>query len=153
MHITERITGKKLDVTVELVLKSDYGNITKAKFFFNWATEKQFIVFKLRIVQNKDILALVSINNIPAEKRMEIRLLAVSKVNRGKTKRYERITGTMIGYVCREAVKRYGSDACVSLIPKTELKRHYILAYGMKDAGWQIFLEGMPLLKMINEFI
>ena len=71
----------------------------------------------------------------------------------GKKQAYDRITGTMIAFACREAVKLYEINACVSLIPKTELKRHYLSIYGMSDAGRQLFLEGTSLLNLINKYL
>jgi len=42
--------------------------------------------------------------------------------------------------------------ACVSLIPKTRLKQYYIGKYGMKDAGWQLLLDGKELLQLIKKY-
>ena len=97
-------------------------------------------------------MGLISVTNEKKERRIEIRLLTVSIENSGKNKQYERITGTLIGYVCREAIKHYGKLGCVSLVPKTKLKKHYISQYGMMDAGKQVFLEGFPLLKISNNY-
>lgn len=113
---------------------------------------KKYQVYKLRRSDNEVILGLISLEIIDNEKRIEIKLLAVSVENRGSGKEYDRIAGTLIGYTYREAVKRYAVNACVSLLPKTELKPHYIAKYGMIDAGKQIFLEGVPLLKTVNNY-
>jgi hypothetical protein len=152
MFIIERTTGKKHKVIVEPVINEDYKAITKSNYFFDWKTEKKYNVYKLRRRDNDTILGLMSFINYIEEKRIEIKLLAVSKDNRGINKHYERIAGTLIGFACREALKHYGIEACVSLVPKTELKEHYITKYEMLDAGKQIFLEGLPLLKMLNNY-
>lgn len=39
------------------------------------------------------------------------------------------------------------------LIPKTELKKHYIQKYKMFDAGKSLYLEDEPLLAMIKEYL
>lgn len=152
VYIIERITNKKHPVIIEPVANEDYKKITKKKYFFNWKTEKKYDVYKLRRDDNDIILGLISVTNEKKEKRIEIKLLSVSIENRGKNKQYERITGTLIGYVCREALKHYGIDGCVSLVPKTKLKKHYINRYGMMDAGKQIFLTGLSLLKIVNNY-
>lgn len=151
MFIVERLTGKKYTVVVEPVINEDYKIITKKRYFFDWKTEKKYTVYKLRRKDNNIILGLMSCIHYAEEQRIEIKLLAVSIDNR-KGKGYDRIAGTLIGFACREAIKCYGIDGCVSLVPKTELKIHYIEKYGMLDAGYQVFLEGVSLLKNLNNY-
>ncbi len=91
--------------------------------------------------------------DIPAEYRMEIKLLASARENVGDGKEYEGIAGCLIGFACRESVKRYGDLACVSLMPKTELQEHYRRKYGMIDAGHQLCVEGLSLIKLINKYL
>ena len=153
MYITERHSGRKHKVVIEPVTDKDYRVILKSRFFFNWKTEKTGKVYKLRCTDSNTILGLISLKNWTEEKRIEIKLLSVSVENRGRSKQCERITGTLIAYACRNAVKYFGKQACVSLVPKTDLRQHYMKKYGMQDAGWQIFLEGLSLLKILNEYI
>lgn len=152
MFIIEQETGEKHKVVIEPVINEDYKRITKPTYFFNWKTEKKHTVYKLRRVDSDVILGLISWVHDSKETRIEIKLLAVSIENRGKGKQYDRIAGTLIAYVCREAIKQYGIMGCVSLVPKTELKQYYITQYGMENAGYQIFLTGTPLLKMVNNY-
>ncbi len=152
MYITEKSTGKEHKVIIELVSNDDFKSITKRKFYFDWKTEKKIGIYKLRKHDDNQILGLMSFLNYQSEQRIEIKLLAVSKENRGRNKEYERIAGTLIGYCCKETVKRYGIEGCVSLIPKTELKEHYIIKYNMIDAGYQVFLEGVSLLNCLNKY-
>ena len=152
MFIKERSNKKEYEVVIEPVDDSDYKAITKKRYFFNWKTEKENDVFKLRMVGSKDILGLVSILCVSKEERIKINLLAVSKENRGKKKQYERICGCLIAFVSREAVKLYGVNACVSLIPKTKLKEHYITQYGMEDAGKSVYLAGIPIQTILNNY-
>jgi hypothetical protein len=152
MHIRHQESQGNRIVLVELVTAEDYKTITKARFFFNWKTEKKYLVYKLRIVGEKAILGLMSIQHFQAEKRIEIKLLAVSKENRGKHKVYEGIAGNLIAYACREAVNLHAEKGCVSLIPKDEIRNHYMKKYGMEDAGWQIFLEGLSLFRMLKKY-
>jgi hypothetical protein len=106
----------------------------------------------LTLAGSNDILGLMSLIHYEEEKRFAINLLAVSKENRGKQKTYEHIAGNLIAYACREALRLYALDGCVSLVPKTELKNHYIKKYGMLDASWQLFLEGRSLLNLLNMY-
>ena len=71
----------------------------------------------------------------PEEKRIEIKLLASSVENIGKEKIYEGIADCLIAFACRSGVEKYGVDACISLVPKTELIRHYTEKYHMQHAG------------------
>jgi hypothetical protein len=81
-------------------------------------------------------LGAVGLVDWPEEKRIEIKLLAVSAGNIGKQRSYDGIAGCLIAYACRLAVAKYESEACVSLVPKTELVRHYMEKYYMAHAGW-----------------
>jgi hypothetical protein len=83
---------------------------------------------------------------------MEITLLASSIDNQGKTKKYGRIAGCLIAFACRLAKALYGDDACISLIPKTALIKHYMQKYYMLYAGCQLYLEGVLLNKLLNEY-
>ncbi|MEO4004329.1 N-acetyltransferase [Flavobacterium sp. CAU 1735] len=141
------------EISIERVTDQDYKKITKARFFFNWKTERQNCVYKLRILESEVILGLISLTHYPEESRIEINLLAVSKENRGKEKQYDDIAGNLIGFACKEAVNHYAEIACVSLIPKTKLKKHYITKYGMEDAGKHICLEGLALFRIIEKYI
>jgi hypothetical protein len=78
--------------------------------------------------------------------------LACSIENKGRFKQYDRIVGCLIAYACRLSVSRYLEDACVSLIPKTELINHYKQKYHMTYGGWQLYLEFGALNKLIKEY-
>lgn len=152
MEITHVTTGVKVPIRIELLLAKDYKLITKRRYWFDWNTERRNLVYKLRLTTTDDILGLISLIRIDEEKRLEINLLAVSIDNRGKNKIYEDIAGSLVAYACREALKLYADEACVSMIPKTKLREHYIKKYGMLDAGWQLFLEGRALFKLIKKY-
>jgi hypothetical protein len=141
----------KKGIQIELVTDEDYKIIAKAKYFFDWKKEKGKWVYKLRLNDSEEILGLMSLENFEIEDRLQINLLAVSKENRGLKKIYDGIAENLMVFACREAVKLYAENACVSLIPKTELKIHYIQKYGMIDAGRQVFLEGITLYKLLDK--
>ena len=109
-------------------------------------------VYKLLIAEDS-ILGVMGITDTPEEKRIEIKLLASSVENQGKNKIYEGIAGCLMAYACRIAKIKYGFLACVSLVPKTSLKAHYINKYDMVDAGWQLYLEGEQLDNIIVKYL
>jgi len=76
---------------------------------------------------------LVSIIDFPKEFRLEMHLLCVSHENMGKGKRFEGIAGCLIAFVAGIAIEKYFDQACISLLPKTELRSHYKNKYGMLD--------------------
>jgi len=150
MNVIELIINKRHKVDVELIEKHELKLIQKSVFFFDWNKEQDNEVYKL--ILNDEILGLMSCVDYETESRIEIKLLSVSKENRGKNKRYDRIAGTLIGYACRESIKRYAEFGGVSLLPKTRLKQHYIEKYGMLTAGKHVLLQGESLLRILNEY-
>lgn len=150
MYVIEQRRSLRHPVTVKRLDDNDYKGLTKRLFYFDWKTEKSNDVYKL-ILQD-EILGLMPCLHHRNEERIEIVLLAVSKENRGRNKKYDRIAGNLIAFACKEVMKHHGIDGCVSLVPKTQLKQHYSECYGMIDAGRQLFLEGPSLLKLLNEY-
>jgi hypothetical protein len=151
MVIIERANGKEHKVKIEPLADKDYGKITKSRCFFDWRTEKENQVFKITFEGSDGILGLISLIE-HTDKRVQINLLAVSKENRGKKKIYEGIAGNLIAWACREAVKQFGEDACVSLISKTKLVKYYMKEYGMIKAGQSLFLSDEPLLIILEKY-
>jgi len=152
MYVTEIQTGLKHEVSILEAEDKDYKILTKSRFFFNWKDQKtSSTVYKL-VKKDDNILGAMALLYIPQENRIEISLLAVSKENKGTGKIYENIAGCLIAYACEQALFSYGELACISLIPKTELKSYYMSKYGMLDAGWQLFVEGKYLLSLIQKY-
>lgn len=145
-------TGEPKNIVVEQLEDSDFKNITKSRYHFNWEEQKANDVFKLRLIESDEILGLMSLKVHRDEMRIEIVLIACSIENMGKNKIYDRIAGNLIAFACREAIKLFGADACVSLLPKTELKKYYISQYGMLDAGRQIYVESNSLFNLLKEY-
>lgn len=153
VHVVEVQTGKKHEAEVLEVDKGDYKILTAKVFFFQWKKEKEpSITYKL-VIQNEQILGAISLIRFDDEYRIEIKLLGVATENKGKHKKYDRVAGCLIAFAAAHALTLYGELACVSLIPKTELKQHYIHKYGMIDAGWQLYLEGKFLLQTIKTYL
>lgn len=154
MDIREVATGIKKKVIIREAKTEDFKLLVKKRFSFVWKTFKNTsTVYKLQLEGDDDILGAMGLIDWPDEKRIEIKLLASSAENIGKGKIYEGIAGCLIAFTCRLAVAKYGAEACVSLVPKTELVSHYMQKYYMQHAGWQLFLEGKELNKLLKEYL
>jgi hypothetical protein len=134
------------------VIPLDYQEISKSRFWFNWNEEILNEVYKLRIKETKDILGLISLESIQRESRIEIRLLAVSRENRGENKKFDHIAGNLIAFACIRATTLFGEWACVSLTPKTLLINHYMKKYKMLQAGRSLFVDGLELIELIKRY-
>ena len=154
MVVIEVATGRKLTTSISPLEDADFKLITKKKYFFDWRKEKGVAdLFKLTLQGESEILGLLAIIDFPREFRMQIHLLCVSRENQGKAKKYEGIAGTLIAFAARTAISKYFEQACISLLPKTELRTHYKSKYGMMDGGPQLFLEGARLHAIIKKYL
>ena len=154
MYIIEQITAEQRPAHILPTANDDFKKLTSTRYSFNWKKlKKENVIYKLTLKDNGDILGLMALHDYPAEERIEIKLLAVSVENIGKNKKYERIAGCMIAFAGRNALLKFKNDPVLSLVPKTELRRHYSNKYGMIDAGWQLYLEGKALLNVVNEYL
>ena len=127
--------------------------MTKKRFAFSWKDlDTTLDIYVLQIEDENDILGVMGLIYFPEEARIEIKLIANAKEHIGKNKGYDRIAGCLIAFAVRLAVSLYGPEACLSLVPKTELKHYYIKKYNMKDGGWQLYLDEHLLQYIINTY-
>jgi hypothetical protein len=152
MNIVEVLTGNICPIEVLPVTNTDFTSISKARYFFDWKEEKKVEVYKLVLKGQKDILGLVSIERIPSEWRIHIRLLTVSLENKGKEKQFDKITGNLIAYVAKIALLDFGQMACVSLRPKSSIAKHYMTKYNMNMTGMTLSLEVPEIVNLINKY-
>ena len=150
MNIKEVSSGTNYDIEIIPVKSDDYKKISKNRFFFDWKVERVYEVYKLRIVGSNEILGLISIQRIPDEWRVHIRLLTVSKENKGKGKQYEKIAANLIAFAAKIAVSEFAEYACISLRPKSQIAQHYINKYNMNLTGLTLSLEVPEILDLIN---
>ncbi len=150
MNIVEVLTGITYQIDILPVDESDYKLLKKDRYFFSWKEEKYQEVYKLVIKGQEDILGLVSIERIPSEWRIHIRLITVSIENKGNEKVYERIAGNLITHVAKISVEEFGEKACVSLKPKSAIAQHYIKKYKMNVTGMTLSMEVPEILDLIN---
>ena len=134
MKIIERATGRTYKGKIEKLNLNDVKKLkNNDQFVFDWSKEARNEVYKLRIKGEDEILGLVSIINIPGEKRIHINLLEASKRNVGREKLFLNIAGILMAYIGRLAfTKRY--NGFVSLQPKSALAEVY-LKYGFRKVG------------------
>lgn len=150
MKIIEASTGKKYPVEILPVESDDFKMLLKSRYYFDWEIERNKEVYKLQILGTSNILGLVSIERIPDEWRIHIRLITVSKENRGSQKKYDRIAGNLITQVAKIAILEFGELACVSLRPKDQIAQHYIDKYNMNITGITLSLEVPEILDLIK---
>jgi hypothetical protein len=154
MAIIEVATGQKLMVSITPLADADFKQITKKEYFFDWKKERgNCDLFKLTLRGGAEILGLLALIDFPREFRVRIHLLCVSRENFGNAKKYEGIAGCLIAFTGRLAISKYFEQACISLLPKTELRNHYKSKYGMLDGGPQLFLEGAGLHAIIKKYL
>jgi len=152
MIVKDSKTGEKHKVEIKLLEDSEFKKLTKKRYFFDWKEERNQEVYKLTLVGSDDILGLVSIERITEEWRIHIRLLTVSKENKGRNKNYENIAGNLITYVSKIALKEYAELACVSLKPKGAIAKHYFDKYGMNITGATLSIELREILNLLKEY-
>jgi ribosomal protein S6E (S10) len=150
MKIIDTSTGEKYSVEILPVEIDEFKTLRKDRYFFDWKIEKNQEVYKLQIKGSSDILGLVSIERISQEWRIHIRLLTVSKENKGNEKKYDKIAGNLIAYVAKIAIREYGELACVSLRPKSQIAQHYIDKYNMNITGMTLSIEVPEIINLIN---
>lgn len=150
MKIVEVSTGIEFEIQILPIKNTDFKLLGKERYFFNWRNERNYEIYKLQKVNSSDILGLISIEPIPNEWRIHIRLLTVSKENKGNQKKYDKIAGNLMAHVAKIAVAEFGELACVSLKPKTKIAKHYINKYNMNLTGATISIEVPEILDLIN---
>lgn len=150
MKIVDTSTGEIYSADIFPVEPDDFKMLRKERYFFDWKIERNQEVYKLLIKGSSDILGLISIERIPQEWRIHIRLLTVSRENKGSEKKYDKITGNLIAYASKIAIREFGELACVSLRPKSLIARHYIEKYHMNKTGMTLSLEVPEIIDLIN---
>jgi len=154
MYITECKTNENKLVNVQEIADVDFKQITVKRYLFNWKRLKsECKIYKLVLTDSEDILGLIALVDYTQEERTEIKLLGLSVENIGKGKRYDRIAGCLIAFAGKEATRKFKNYPALSLMPKTEIRQHYINKYDMVDAGRQLYLEDTALFNVINEYL
>ena len=153
MKILHRGTGKLVEAVIVLVEEEDWKIIEKDKRFgFKWIKEKKQIVHMIRLAVEKRILGLLSIEDIPKELRIHIRLIEVNSDDVGRQKDYENIAGCLIAFTCKQSFKK-NYDGFVSLYSKTELKKLNTEKYGFEELGMNLYTELSNSEDLIKKYL
>ena len=153
MEILEVKSGLRKPVVVRSVEEKDLKKLTKRRYSFRWKALKGVAeIYTLQIEEEEDILGVMGLVDVPEERRIEIKLLANAKENQGRNNVYDRVAGCLIAFACNRAAKKYEDDACVSLVPKTNLVKHYMHKYHMVHKGRQLCLEEEALSYIIKKY-
>jgi len=150
MYVLDLINKKKIAVQISEANNSDLEQ--NDSFEFDWNHESEFGVYKLETKSSNEILGLISLNIIYEELRIEIRLIEIQKQSVGKSKRYERIAGVLLGLACKRAFD-LGFFGFVSLIPKTKLQEHYQIKYGFKQFGRHLAVQLEESEIIMNKYL
>lgn len=145
-------TGEWVEAIIEQVSPEYLTVLPEDRFSFDWSKTKGTEVFGIRLKNEESPLGIISIEDIPSELRIFIRLLEVSRENTGRNKIYEGIAGCLIAFACIIAFQK-DYDGFVSLIPKTELINHYKRKYGFREFGTHLFLEGERSDFLIKQYL
>jgi len=145
-------TGEIYPIAVLPIKNTDYKSLSKARYFFDWKGERKEEVCKVVMKGQNDILGLISIERIPSEYGVHIRLLTASKENVGNGKAFDKVAGNLIADAAKIAVTDYGALACVSLRPKSLIAHHYIRKYNMNLTGITLSLEVPEIIDLINHY-
>ena len=152
MKIINTSTGERHAIDILPVQFGEFKTLKKERYFFNWQTEQNHEVYKLQVKDSLDILGLISIERIPQEWRIHIRLLTVSKENKGHQKEYDHITGNLIAFVAKIAIREYGELACVSLRPKSQIAQHYMNRYNMNKTGLTLSIDVPAIIDLVTSY-
>lgn len=156
MRIRNTQTGEIKKAKVDSLGKGDNNKIKESdQFEFDWKLEKKkdHDVYKIYLLDQKDgILGLLALKDIKKELRIHINLIEISKKNRGKNKKFDRIAGSLIAYACQLSFDK-SYDGFVSLTPKTKLIDHYCKNYGFEQFGRQLGLGYEASIYLIKKYL
>jgi len=153
MKILHRKSCELYEAVIELLEGKDWKIIDKnEQFVFNWENEKKYLVHKIRLELEEEILGLISMEDIPKEYRIHIRLIESSISNKGKNKKFDYVAGCLIARSCEIAFEK-NYDGFVSLKPKSELVELYMRKYGFRQMGQLLYTELDNSEALIKKFL
>ncbi|MFT5647034.1 MAG: hypothetical protein ACI976_001723 [Aureispira sp.] len=152
MKIINTHTNKEYVGEIEKVKKSDVQKLKGNKnFSFDWSLEVENDVYKVKREGKNETLGLMSLSDIPKEKRIHINLIEASKENVGKGKKFKNIAGNLLAFACKMAFKK-GYDGFVSLLPKSKIIVIYI-GYGFKAFGKNLAIFMTASKNLISKYL
>ena len=136
MYIKEVTSGKQLEAEIFPIQANEFaflGTTLKNGWSFPWSKLKPENTFGLRRKDGVDgVLGLVCYEIKTEERFFELSLLDNARHSRGsKNKRYDRIAGCLISFVCLKAFKDSNAGGFVALQTKgRKLTEVYCTKYG-----------------------
>jgi len=152
MRVLHIASGKYLEALISSFYEDELANSVKESFYFDWEKEFEHDIYKITLVNDPRVLGLMSIQRIPGEQRIEIRLLESARENKGKHKQYDMIAGCLIATACQLSFEN-GFMGFVSLKPKTELIKLYVEKYNFSPMGNQLFVSGSISETLISKYL
>jgi hypothetical protein len=117
-----------------------------------WRKEKKYLVHKIRLKLEDEILGLIALEDIPKEYRIHIRLIENSNKNKGNKKEYDFVAGCLIARSCEIAFEK-NYDGFVSLKPKSEIRGLYKNKYGFQNMGNLLYTELSNSEELIKKYL
>ncbi|MCF0074383.1 hypothetical protein LZD49_28120 [Dyadobacter sp. CY261] len=151
-YLEDLLTGEKLPVIPSRLSGKEIALLNKSKRFdFEWNLQNRFEVYGLRLESSGIVVGLVSFECQKKNIAIEIKLIANAKEHCGSRKRYDRIAGCLIAFVCAKSFD-LNFDGYVYLKAKTAIIRHYCQKYGFVNNGNSLFTDTVNSRKLINEY-
>jgi hypothetical protein len=153
MKILHKKSKRLHEAVIELVQNEDWEIIEKSgQFEFNWRKEKKYLVHKIGLKIEDEILGLIALEDIPKEYRIHIRLIENSNKNKGTNKEYDFVAGCLIARSCQIAFEK-DYDGFVSLKPKSEIRVLYKNKYGFRNMGNLLYTELSNSEELIKKYL
>ncbi len=155
VNLLETATGKLIEGEISRLQRSEFRLISNRTGFsgFDWRKEGDYEIYKVTLAGDERILGLMSVEDIPHEFRLHIRLLQVNAENKGSNKKIDYIIGCLIALACDKAFKEFPYGGFVSLVPKTRLIKHYETKYGFQQFGRQMAVLGAISRSLIKKYL
>jgi hypothetical protein len=152
--ITNRVSGDVFDTEVLKMTPSDWKNLKKKDWVFNWkkeSTKPNRTVFKLIIEGNHEVIqGLVALENMHGF--VYLSLVESISYNKGANKLYEGVAGNLFAYACKVS-DEFGFDGFVAFDAKTALINHYQKTLGATIAGGaRMFIDEIAAYKLIERY-
>jgi len=154
MKLRQITSGLSIAADIAAVVDKDYKFLGSSKNFeFAWHKEKGHEVYKVFLLDDdKDILGVMSLIDVPDEDRVHLNLIEISKKHQGKAKQIDNIAGCLIAFAADIAFQR-GYLGFVSLLPKTQLVDLYQKKYGFRPYGMFLGIEAQSSDQLITKYL
>jgi len=131
--IEDSKTGRSYETLIIPVTNEDIKGILKKNGWqFNWKKEYRVFghqLFKLVIAGDTEIQGLISLQEVDADRYIEMHLIESAPHNFGRNKRYLGVPANMVAFACKKSFE-LGYDGFAAFNAKTKLVGHYTKTLG-----------------------